>query len=291
MSRRERGESPARIGRLPDLVAARAITPGVLQGYENLSFSSFKDKVEDPLDSTARWDAEPVRQLLGEALRRFEDSAPTASDSWLAPRLHYTLRLTRREASDTTLWNFLALCISPEFVRWRWGGGTGGKGVGQAARFTGRWDLQCFSRLWWAAELFRDGGNYAPVEVACGNQDILNTVMRQEMMQHRPAAQGLLRLHKGGLVRTGRDVNAAASAANAAAATMVYETMAPDSLQDPDVLGEWILAAGDGALIQYETLPQGPRDGSVPHHSAEILAEWFGKLFKDASVRGKAAGV
>ncbi|MGW6303702.1 DUF6339 family protein [Streptomyces niveus] len=277
-------ESPSRIGRLPDLVAARAITPGVLQGFEKLSFSSFKDKAEEPLDSTARWDAEPVAQLVAEARRRFEDSSPTASDAWLAPRLHYTLRLTRSEAADTTLWNFLALCVAPEFVLWRWGGI---KGVGQSARFSGRWDLQCFSRLWWAAELFRDGGNYAPVEVACGNQDILNTVMRQEMIQHRPAAQGLLRLHKSGLVRTGREVNAAASAANAAAATVVYEAMAPDALQDAEALSDWIFDVGDDAPAQYETLPRGPRDGNVPHRSAETLADWFGTLFKDAPVRGK----
>ncbi|WP_329387280.1 DUF6339 family protein [Streptomyces sp. NBC_01716] len=280
-------EEPSRIGRLPDLVAARAITPGVLQGYEKLSFASFKEKVEDPVDNTARWDTEPVRELLVEARRRFADSAPTASDAWLAPRLHYTLRLTRSEASDSGSWNFLALCVAPEFVHWRWAGGKNGKGVGQAARFAGRWDLQCFSRLWWAAELFRDGSNYGPVEVACGNQDILNTVLRQEMIQHRPAAQALLRLQRGRVVRTGRDVNAAASAANAAAATLVYEAMAPDELQDSDALREWVLAAGDDASIQYETLPQGPGDGSVPHRSAEILAEWFEKLFKDAPVRGK----
>ncbi|MFD3520568.1 DUF6339 family protein [Streptomyces sp. NPDC058653] len=287
MSPMNGNDLPSRIGRLPDLVAARAITPGVLQGYEKLSFSSFKGKIEDPIDDTVRWDAEPIRELLAEAQRRFADGPSTASDAWLAPRLHYILRLTRSEASESGLWNFLALCVAPEFVYWRWGAGSGGPGVRQTARFSGRWDLQCFSRLWWAAELFRDGDNYGPVVVACGNQDVLNTVLRQEMIQHRPAAQGLLRLQKGDVVRTGRDMNAAASAANAAAATLVYEAMAPDELQDSEALRDWILAAGDAAPVQYETLPRGPVDGSVPHRSAEILAEWFEELFKHAQVRGK----
>lgn len=278
---------PARIGRLPDSVAARAITPRVLQGYETLSLSSFEGKTESPVDDTARWDSGPVRELLVEARRRFAEQAPTASDAWLAPRLHYTLRLTRAEASDTGVWNFLGLCLAPDFVQWRWGRGESGREVSQAARFSGRWDLQCFSRLWWAAELFRDGKNYGPVELACGNQDILNTVMRQEMIQHRPAAQALLRLHRGA-ARTGRDVNAAASVANAAGATLVYESIAPDELQDAEALREWIRAAGDDSLVQYDTLPQGPNDGSVPHRAAEALTTWFEKLFADAPVRGKS---
>ncbi|MFJ2675219.1 DUF6339 family protein [Streptomyces sp. NPDC087525] len=234
-----------------------------------------------------RWEAGPVRELLTETMQRFAEVAPTTSDAWLAPRLHYILRLTKAEASDTGLWNFLGLCLAPDFVRWRWGRGENGREVGQAARFSGRWDIQCFSRLWWAAELFRDGKNYGPVELACGNQDILNTVMRQEMIQHRPAAQALLRLQYRTVVRTGRDVNAAASVANAAAATLVYEALAPDELQDSEALRQWIAAAGDAPEIQYDTLPQGPSDGSVPHRSAETLTAWFEKLFADAPVRGK----
>ncbi|MFJ1746048.1 DUF6339 family protein [Streptomyces sp. NPDC088116] len=278
---------PDRIGRLPNPVATRAITPRVLQGFEPLSFAQFKEKTEWPVDDSPRWDSGPVMDLFAEAKRRFAQSAATASDAWLAPRLHYTLRLTRAEASDTELWNFLALCVAPDFVQWRWGKGQSGREVGQAARYSGRWDLQCFSRLWWAAELFRDGKNYGPAELACGNQDILNTVMRQEMIQHRPAAQALLRLQSRGLVRTGRDVNAAASVANAAGVTLVYEAMAPDELQDAEALREWILAAGDDPAVQYDTLPQGPKDGSVPHHAAETLTTWFEKLFADAPVRGK----
>ncbi|WLQ48517.1 DUF6339 family protein [Streptomyces poriferorum] len=287
MITRNESEKPERIGRLSDAVSARAITPRVLQGYESLSFALLKEHVEDSADPGARWEAGPVRELLNEAMRRFSGEAPTRSDAWLAPRLHYTLRLTRSEASETSLWNFLGLCLAPDFVQWRWGRGDGRRQVGQAARFTGRWDLQCFSRLWWAAELFRDGKNYGPVELACGNQDVLNTVLRQEMIQHRPAAQAFLRLQFRDVIRTGRDVNAAAAIANAAAATLVYEVLAPDELQDADVLHDWVQAAADGPAVQYDTLPQGPNDGCVPHGSSEILMAWFEKLFADAPVRGR----
>ncbi|GAA2229058.1 hypothetical protein GCM10010232_14060 [Streptomyces amakusaensis] len=270
---------------MADSAAARALTPRVLKGYENLSFALFEETVDEPLDDGVRWAVAPLRELFDEAMRRFPET-PTAGDAWLAPRLHRTLRLTRAEAADTGIWNFLGLCVAPDVVRWRWGRGESGREVGQAARFSGRWDVQCFSRLWWAAELFRDGRNYAPAELACGNQDILNTVMRLEMIQHRPAAQAFLRLH-GKTARTGRDVNAAASVANAAGATLVYEALAPDELSDAEALREWILDAEDAPTVQYDTLPQGPNDGSVPHASAETLTAWFEELFKNAPVRGK----
>ncbi|MFF8376961.1 DUF6339 family protein [Streptomyces sp. NPDC015661] len=276
-----------RIGMLPAVVAARAITPRVLEGYETPSFATLRENVEYPEDDSPRWDAEPIRELLTEARRRFADGSPTLSDAWLAPRLHYTMRLTRAEASDTRVWNFVGVCLDPDFVRWRWGRGGTGREVAQAARFAGRWDLQCFSRLWWAAELFRDGSNYRPAELACANQDILNTTMRLEMTQHRPTAQALLRLLHRGAVRTGRDVNAAAAAANAAGATLVFEALAPDEPQDADALREWIEAAGEDPLAQFETLPSGPNDGSVPHAAAEVLTARFGELFVDAPVRGK----
>lgn len=282
----DRSQSPTRIGRLPDVVAARAVTPPVLQGYEKLSFADLSGSVEYFDEPSPRWRAEPIRELLSEAMHRFAESSPTASDAWLAPRLHCTLRLSRAEAADTAIWNFLGLCLAPDFVQWRWGKGQERRHVAQAVRFTGRWDLQCFSRLWWAAELFRDGRNYRPVELACGNQDILNTTMRLEIVQHRPTAQALLRLRRG-TVRTGREVNAATTAANAAGATLVYEAVAPDELQDAEAYREWVLSAGEDPLVQYDTLPEGPNDGSVPHGSAETLAIWFEKLFADAPVRGR----
>ncbi|MGW8765006.1 DUF6339 family protein [Streptomyces sp. NPDC055815] len=277
----------SRIGTLPEVVAARAITPRVLEGYETPSFASLRENVEYPEDDSPRWDAEPVSELLTEARRRFADVSPALSDAWLAPRLHYTMRLTRAEASDTRIWNFLGVCLAPGFVRWRWSRGGTSREVAQAARFAGRWDLQCFSRLWWAAELFRDGANYGPAELACRNQDILNTALRQEMIQHRPTAQALLRLMHKGTVRTGRDLNAAAAAANAAGATLVFEALAPDELQDAEALREWIEAAGDHPPAPFDTVPSGPNDGRVPHAAAEALTVRFGELFATVPVRGK----
>ncbi|WP_431036340.1 DUF6339 family protein [Streptomyces sp. P6-2-1] len=278
------GPGAGRLGRLPDAVAARVVTPAVLRGLEPVPSAMLLGRAEPVGDGGARWAAEPVAELLKEAEARFGGRRPTESDAWLAPRLHWTLRLTRAEAADSGLWNFLALCLRPEYVLWRWGGKDGS--VGQIARFTGPWATQALSRLWWAAELFRDGDNYAPVELACSDQDILNTTLRFRMIQHRPAAQALLRLRARGTVGTGRDTNAAVKAANAAT-MLVNEALAPDEPPDSEAYAEWLEEAGEGVVRYDNVLPRGPRDGRVRDASVEALTDWFGELFAYAAVRGK----
>ena len=39
--------------------------------------------------------------------------ATTLQEQWLAPRIHYGLRITRSEASNPELWNYLALSLIP----------------------------------------------------------------------------------------------------------------------------------------------------------------------------------
>ncbi|MGW2596372.1 DUF6339 family protein [Streptomyces klenkii] len=278
------------IGLLPTSVALKVLTSGVLAGYEPMPGPErLRRSAEFPTGGAHRREAEPIRLLCDEAMRRFRDEAPTASDAWLAPRLHYTLRITRAEAADSGLWNFLAMCVAPEFVRWRWGKATEGdrRAVGQAVRFAGPWHSQCFSRLWWAAELFRDGSDYGPVEFACRNQDVLNTVLRQELVLHRPAAQALAHLLRSRVTTTGREVNGLAKLAYAASATMIYEVLAPDEPQDAEELQAWIDAAGDAAEAPYDRLPDGPDDGRVDKHSISTLVEWFERLASVAPVRGK----
>lgn len=276
------------IGRLPDSAALRVLTSGVLRGFEPIPRARLVRSAGFP-SKEARWEAEPIHQLCQEAMRRFRSDSPTVADAWLAPRLHYALRLTRAEAADSTLWNFLALCIAPEFVQWRWGRLKEGerREVGQAVRFSGPWHSQCFSRLWWAAELFRDGENYAPVVIACGNQDVLNTVLRQELVLHRPAAQALVRLLETGVLSTGREVNGLAKLAYAASSTLIYEVLAPDEPQDADDLQYWIESLEEAVPAPGDRLPVGPDDGRVDPESIETLMKWFERLAEVAPVRGR----
>ncbi|MFE7884965.1 DUF6339 family protein [Streptomyces sp. NPDC057411] len=230
----------------------------------------------------------PVRELLDEAMRRFADDR-YAADGWLAPRLHATLRMTRAEAADSRLWNHLAMIVAPDYVVWRHKGADNaeGPGIAAAARFSGPHYTQTFSRLWWAAELFRDGDDYRPVATACRVQDVLNTTMRLDVIDHRPTAQALIRVIGGlldaGVARPGDHVNALSSAVNAAGSTLMYDVLARDVPPDMDELHDWIEAGADEA-VDWDR-PEGPRDGRVDGAAVDALLPLFEKLRAEAPLR------
>ncbi|MEV7275924.1 DUF6339 family protein [Streptomyces sp. NPDC093111] len=239
----------------------------------------------------------PVRELLDETMRRFADDR-YAADGWLAPRLHATLRMTRAEAADSRLWNHLAMIVAPDYVVWRHKGAdsTEGPGIAPAARFCGPHYTQTFSRLWWAAELFRDGDDYGPVATACRIQDVLNTTMRLDVIDHRPTAQAMIRVIGGlldaGVARPGDRVNAFSSAVNAAGSTLMYDVLAPDVPPDVDELHDWI-EAGASEAVDWDR-PEGPRDGRADVRAVDALLPLFERLSAEAPLRrrhqGKAGG-
>ncbi|MDT7842920.1 DUF6339 family protein [Streptomyces justiciae] len=249
-------------------------------------------KVVEPLpEDDARWLVEPVRSLVEDAMFEFREER-TRADAWLAPRLHATLRLTRREAADKRLWNHIALAVAPDYVAWRHPPTkprTGGPARIAAERFRGPADRQCFSRLWWAAELFRNGPHYGPVEVACGNQDLIHTILRMDLIDHRPTAQAMVQLVKRGLISTGREANGLGTAINAAGATLIYDVLAQDEPRDPSRLRDWIVIAQQGSAppVGRHGLPEGPDEDPVPEDSVNALTNYFAELFETAPVRGK----
>lgn len=263
------------LGLLSNEAAARFLTTGVLENREPLPFSAI-DQVSEP----TTWGAEPVRQLFDEAMKRFTPVERTSADAWLAPVLHATLRLTRREASDSRLWNFLALRLVPDYVYWRHLS-RGNPPTVARTRFSGPFHSQAMARLWWAAELFRDGADYGPVVVACSNQDVLNTVLRLDVILHRPTAQAMIRLLATDVVRTGRQVNALAQAVNTAGSTLSYEAYAPDNPRDVDAYRDWIEELA-GVLVPYDSLPSGPPDGRVRSTSIETLVTLFQQLIAES---------
>ncbi|MFE0421036.1 DUF6339 family protein [Streptomyces sp. NPDC058953] len=277
---------PPRLALLADINAATNLTTEVLSGRENPPFIALgKDAI--PLESTgARFAVEPIRALVEDAMTYAGDKR-TDADAWLAPRLHATMRLTRREAADRRLWNHLALCVAPDYVLWRHLPVAAELPRVAPARFSGAHYTQAFARLWWVAELFRDGADYEPVAVACGNQDVLNTVLRLDVIDHRPTVQAVVRLMQRGSVRTGREVNALAGAVNTAASTLLYDVIAPDDERDGDALAEWIDEAESAPPVSRRRLPDGPDDGPVPSDSVELLVERFAEYFETAPVRGR----
>ncbi|MET9563185.1 DUF6339 family protein [Streptomyces tauricus] len=284
---------PERLALLADMQAATYITEGLLTGREDVPSIALNKATEElPVDD-ARFRLRPVRDLIDDVMHKFRDDErpPTAADAWLAPRLHATLRLTRREAADARLWSYLALGVAPDYVVRRHLPATprkdGGARSVARARFRGPHYTQAFARLWWAAELFRNGPDYSPVVIACGNQDMLNTALRMDVVDHRPTALALVRLIEREVIRTGREANALASAVNASAATLMYDVVAQDSERDAEPLRDWIAAAEGASPVGRNTLPEGPQEERAPENSVVVLTDYFEGLYADAPVRGR----
>ncbi|MFD7066835.1 DUF6339 family protein [Streptomyces sp. NPDC059913] len=283
---------PERLGLLATSAADPFLTEELLKG-EQVHGGIDLDKVVERLpEDDARWVVEPIRSLVEDAMFEFREDR-TRADAWLAPRLHATLRLTRREAADKRLWNHLALAVAPDYVAWRHLSEPTEKRPQRriaAERFRGPADRQCFSRLWWAAELFRNGADYEPVEVACGNQDLIHTLLRSELVDHRPTAQALVHLLRCGQISGGREVNGLSVAINAAGATLIYDVLAPDRPRDPAPLRDWIAEAESAPPVERRELPKGPDEDPVPEESVTALADYFAELFETAPVRGRKSG-
>jgi len=112
--------------------------------------------------------------------------ATTLQEQWLAPRLHYGLRITRSEASNPELWNYLALKFDTYVAR-RWTYDKDGinttqietKGikVPQIPR-ENHFIFKMHSRhqiakLWWMAEMTRNKGKYHK-DAGIINTDMVN---------------------------------------------------------------------------------------------------------------------
>ncbi|MFI1353311.1 DUF6339 family protein [Streptomyces sp. NPDC020898] len=280
---------PERLALLATSAVDPFLTEELLKG-EHVHGGIDLAKVVDSLpEDDARWSVEPIRSLVEDAMFEFRADR-TRADAWLAPRLHATLRLTRREAADKRLWNHIALAVAPDYVVWRHLSEPTASKPGRrvaAERFRGPADRQCFSRLWWAAELFRNGADYEPVVTACGNQDLVHSVLRKELIDHRPTAQALVRLLKRGLVTTGREIDGLSVAINAAGATLVYDVLAPDVPRNPAGLRGWIEEAASAAPVSRRELPEGPDEEPVPEESVAALTEYFAEMFDTAPVRGR----
>ena len=275
---------PEYLARLADEEAARFITDGLLSGKDNVPSITLNQATE-PLPESPRRRLRAIRDLIDDAMYIHRDERPTQADAWLAPRLHAILRLTRAEAADPALWNYLALGVAPDFVVWRHLSDM--TRTVNAQYFKGPHYKQAFARLWWSAELFRNGPDYEPVVVACGNQDMLNTALRLDVIDHRPTAQALVRLLQRGVVRTGRDANALAKVVNTAAVTVMYDVIAQDVSRDGDAVRMWIDEGESGLTVHHRPLPTGPAEEPALESSVELLANNFAELFADAPVRGR----
>ncbi|GAA3947502.1 DUF6339 family protein [Actinoplanes auranticolor] len=183
-----------------------------------------------------------------------EDRA--ASDRWLAPRLHYALRLTRVQASDRVLWTWLAV-RHHAYVTWRWADSAAAV---NDERWNGPVQKQAMMRLWWGAELFRNGDDYTPVLRAFLRQDFPNSYLHRPFVRCRSLALALLEIvapANGGDVRSATEINDLARVLNLVMAGSPPELETGLQQDDHAAFDDWT-ATVPAVPADWEILPRGP---------------------------------
>lgn len=205
-------------------------------------------------------DLDAVDQLMATlepwALKPAWEADRTSVDRWLAPRLHYALRLTRAQAADRDLWAWLAV-RHHTFVTWRW---RDAKGTVTEDRWNGPVHKQALMRLWWGAELFRDGGDYGPAERAFLKQDFPNSYLHRPLVRCRSLAVALVDVvapGDGDTVRSPAEINELARVLNLVMAGCPPEPATDFQQDDHMAYAAWV---DEVPVIptDWDKTPQGP---------------------------------
>lgn len=139
---------------------------------------------------------EPARVLELDALDELLDRVirdterfDAGIDRVVAPSLHRALPLTRREASDPGVWRFLTVVHRPDFVRHRWEYRSWAAMRARFWRPGTRPDSNALSRLWWIAELSREGDDYTLTERLLERQPLANNLFTRDLSAYWPVVK------------------------------------------------------------------------------------------------------
>lgn len=186
------------------------------------------------------------------------------SDRWLAPRLHYALRLLRAEAADRGIWQWIALRYS-WYLAWRW---ADPDGKVAEDRWWGPIHKQAFARLWWGAEIFRDGPDYRPVEQAFVFQDLPNSYLHRPLVRCRSLALAVVDRVAGSSSPSANQVNSLARVLNLATVGTPPEVETGYQIDDLSTYQQW--AASTIPLVDdWAPLPSGPPAADTTESSRE----------------------
>lgn len=131
-------------------------------------------------------DLDGLRAELDEIVDDYPEYEHTIDRAAAEPIREY-LDISPRHAAQPGLWHWLAVAEFPEFVyhRWRESGDIEGKFLAAGADIYSN----ALHRLWWGAELTRDGTNYDRTEEMFEQGELANDVLDRWFARYRPAAQ------------------------------------------------------------------------------------------------------
>ncbi len=210
------------------------------------------------------------------ALKARSDSEKNELDAWFAPRLHAALRIPRRLAASSEFWRWIGLDIGRAFVEARFGQ----NGAVSQWRYTGRPLRNAMSRLWWAAELIRNGTDYREVPRVFGRTRTAQFALELAYSRYKPAAIAFVRVAEGvdgGPVLSDEQMKRLSRVINALLSTRVLEAC-DCGTPAPGLDEVWLSTPPDAKALVSEDLPVGPDDGRIPEDAIVTLAGWFRAL-------------
>ena len=233
--------------------------------------------LEDVCETTGfEYSIEVVDQMLAGALKRVPPEGAnwkSELDAYLAPRLHLAFRLPRAFAARPGVWVWCALRPMRPYMERRWP-------LNEDStlwRFTSRDVLRNgVARLWWAAELLRDGPDYSLVPRAMESVRWFQFVSELRYSMHRECARAFARTL----------VECEATDALAQELSKRFNVyLRASALETHDYADEDSVASGDQAWLTGESslgdlaLPVaelvGPRDGRSRNDIEDVLFQWL----------------
>lgn len=136
------------------------------------------------------------------------------------------------------------------------------------------------SRLWWAAELVRNGADYGAVPHAFGRTRTAQFALELAYSHYKPAAIAFVRVAEGldgGPVLTDTQMKRLSRVVNALLSTRVLEAC-DFGAPAPGIDEKWLATPAEASAIVSDELPIGPADERIPEDAVSTLATWFREI-------------
>jgi hypothetical protein len=230
-----------------------------------------------------------IRVLDGTRVNWANATRPEKSDGTLAPLVHAALRISPRTASHRGFWLALAqFPVVSDYLFIRWGGSNGE--IPAATHLNGDYSHQGLARLWWMAELLRDGSDYGFVKRGFEDQNVPNQAFRSLYFYSRPFArtftEEVLEYHKNNKAKhpRGKRVDQSAKAVNAALGTVLLESICSNGGSASTNWKAWtnsVPAPGEVEAWIGGELPIGPSGGDLDLDDLRRAKRWMRDFYRE----------
>ena len=167
---------------LKELTDTSLVSEEFLRGEEELT----REELEPYLENTGiEVDLSPIREKIQNDVYDSDEHerGDSTIDGEVAETVHRTIDLTRRDAATDGIWHYLTVVEFPDFVRYRW------EGDDMRGKFLdGGEDIysNALHRLWWIAEITRDGDDYTRTSEIFEMQELTNDVADRWFARYKP---------------------------------------------------------------------------------------------------------